>query len=484
MLIRARHLTLLSISLALLFAGCDLAPSPDAPKAQPAPSRPAAALRLIVVDDSALAEAVKRLRGEWRARSGGALEVSQLTGEELLKSETIDADGVIYPARYLGALAERELIAETRPSIVEREGFDAADVFSLVRLEACRWGEKQMALPLGSPVFVLYYRADLLDKLQREPPTTWRQYAQLTKFLADRENLGDAAPPEDQPWYGTIEPWGEGWAARTLLARAAPYVRHRNHYSTLFKIDTMEPLVAGPGFVRALEELVAARKSSGAPLTDPAGARRAIHAGRAALAISWPTAAADTALDESAERELALGIAELPGAEQVYDIGQAKWERRERDDDGRTPLLGVAGRLASLTQSSNNAADAQRLLAWLAGPEISGQISPDSPAATLFRHSQTTRPSRWVESTLAPAAAQQYVDAVQLTLERTGELSVPRLPGGDRYLAALDAAVQKALTGEATPEAALREAADRWRQITAELGVDAQRQAYRRGLGL
>lgn len=482
--IPARHLTLLSISFALLLPGCENEHSSGAPKIKPAPPRPAPALRLVVVDDSALAEAVRRLRGEWNARSGGALEVSELTGEQLLKSKTIDADGVIYPARYLGALAERELIAETRPSSIEREGFDAADVFALARLEACRWGDKQMALPLGSPVFVLYYRADLLDKLERKPPATWREYAELAKLLADRENLGDAAPPENQPWYGTIEPWGEGWAARTLLARAAPYVRHRNHYSTLFKIDTMEPLVAGPGFVRALEELVAARNLSGAPLTDPAGARRAVHAGRAALAISWPTAAADAALDEAAEREWAIGFAELPGSEQVYDIGQEKWERRERDDDGRTPLLGVAGRLASLTQSSNNGADAQRLLAWLAGPEISGQISPDSPATTLFRHSQTTRPSRWVESTLAPAAAQQYADATQWTLERAAWLSTPRIPGGDRYLAALDAAVQRALAGDATPEAALREAADQWRQITAELGVEAQKQAYRRSLGL
>ena len=61
-------------------------------------------------------------------------------------------------------------------------------------------------------------------------------------------------------WCGTIEPLAPGWAGLVLLARAAPYAKHRDNYSALFDIETMEPLVAGPPFVQALEELVAAAK--------------------------------------------------------------------------------------------------------------------------------------------------------------------------------------------------------------------------------
>ena len=66
-----------------------------------------------------------------------------------------------------------------------------------------------------------------------------------------------------------------------LLARAAAYAKHRDQYSALFNVETMEPLVAGPPFVHALEELVAAAKLGPAdPLGyDPAAARAGLLEG-------------------------------------------------------------------------------------------------------------------------------------------------------------------------------------------------------------
>ena len=73
---------------------------------------------------------------------------------------------------------------------------------------------------------------------------------------------------------------------------------------------------------------------------------------------------------------------------------------------------------------------------------------------------------------------------MQASLSEHEILHAPRIPGRERYLAALDEAVQRALAGEAAPQTALDEAARRWREITAELGVDSQRNAYRRCLGM
>jgi ABC-type glycerol-3-phosphate transport system substrate-binding protein len=78
-----------------------------------------------------------------------------------------------------------------------------------------------------------------------------------------------------------------------LLARAAAYAKHRDNYSALFNIETMEPLVAGPPFVQALEELVATAKSGPAdPFHyDPSKARAAFWRGECGIMLSWPTAA-------------------------------------------------------------------------------------------------------------------------------------------------------------------------------------------------
>jgi len=71
---------------------------------------------------------------------------------------------------------------------------------------------------------------------------------------------------------------------------------------------------------------------------------------------------------------------------------------------------------------------------------------------------------------------------VERTLSRASSLLAPRIPGGEEYLAALDRAVDQALSGERSAEEALSAAAAGWRAINERLGVDSQREAYRHSL--
>ncbi len=138
-----------------------------------------------------------------------------------------------------------------------------AGIFELLKLREAAWGDQVMAVPFGSPVFCCYYRADLLEKLGRHPPQTWAEYQDLAKLLVAQPTKSPLPLGEGQgvrAWSATIEPLAPGWAGLILLARAAPYAKHRDNYSALFDIETMEPLVAGPPMVQALEELVAAAK--------------------------------------------------------------------------------------------------------------------------------------------------------------------------------------------------------------------------------
>jgi hypothetical protein len=48
----------------------------------------------------------------------------------------------------------------------------------------------------------------------------------------------------------------------------------------------------------------------------------------------------------------------------------------------------------------------------------------------------------------------------------------------------LDEAVHRAIRGDATAEACLRDAAAEWQQITAEIGLEQQKAAYWRSLGM
>ncbi|MEE9602315.1 MAG: extracellular solute-binding protein [Thermoguttaceae bacterium] len=454
----------------LMLAGC---PQPQPPQQQKESPLDGGSLKLTVIDDPEMAAAIEQLRGEWTAQTGTDFQVRQISGRQLpqrQESDDLAADAIIYPSHMLGTLAQRNLLSPLPKESLQSD--DWAGVFELLRTREAAWGSQTVAVPFGSPVLVCYYRADLLKKLGRQPPRTWGEYQQIAELLAEQG-------PEEE-WSGTIEPLAPGWAGLTLLARAAPYAKHRENYSTLFNIETMKPLISGEPMVRALDELVAAAKL-GSLDHDPSSAREAFWQGRCAMALSWPTSAEIIELiDENVE----VGFIELPGSVDVYNVARQSWERRWQGEDRHVPLLAVAGRIGSVCDGSSRKAAARQLLYWLSGNQRGRQVCAASLSTTLFRDSQAEFPGDWVETPVQPLAAVKYAAITKETLSREQWLLALRLPGRGEYLRALDNAVRSTVSGEQTSEEALGEVAQAWREITERLGVDTQRRAYLHSLGL
>jgi multiple sugar transport system substrate-binding protein len=439
-------------------------------------------VRLVVAGDSRLAEAIGRLKGEWRASTGAELDVT-----EVAESESIDdkqADAVIYPAYDLGILVERDAIRPLPDRELTNPAVAWEEIFEADKTHDASWASTAYGFPFGSPTLVCCYRKDLLQELGREPPRTWADYDELAALLADRKEANGA-------WSGTIEPLAKGWAGLTLLARAASSAKHRNHYSTLFDMESMEPLIAGPPFARALGELASAKKhmAEEALEASPERAHEALLAGRCGMALTWTSAAFSPAGEPKADdkagpsHNLALGFALLPGSSQTFNPKTGQWDARRADESLFVPLVGVSGRLGSVTKSSTQPDAAFQLLGWLSGSQWSERVSTTSAETTLFRKSQLKNARPWTDSRIDEAAADEYAETVRQAVGSTELFGAPRMAGRKRYLAALDEVVRSALTGQQSDEA-LRAAADEWRKITAELGIDQQRAAYRRSLGL
>ena len=517
----------------LLLAGCPK----SAPEPKTGPERlplEGVKLRLAVADDPALAAAVVQARGEWNAQTGAELEVVEIAAKDLEGANPPQADAVIFPSHALCFLAEREWIEPVPKKIIRGEQWGG--IFDLPKLREAAWGDQIVAVPFGSPVFCCYYRADLLEKLGRRPPQTWVEYQELAELLARNAPFpsagkGPKLPPalplgEGQgtrtQWSATIEPLAPGWAGLTLLARAAPYAKHHDNFSTLFNIETMDPLIAGEPFVKALEDLAAAAKlGPHDPLQfDPAQVRAAFWRGECGLALTWPTAAdlregkgeerreiakpavltegpatlpeglaampeglTASAANDSSDESLRVGFVQLPGAAQVYNMTEKKWLKRADSDDSRVPLLAVSGRLGAVLKKSSNREAAFQLLLWLSDDRMSPQISALSPATTMFRQSNLDAPGQWVEAKVPHAAAAQYGTATLAAFSHEQWLAALRIPGRTEYLAALDEAVATAVRGKKSPQAALDQAADKWRKITDRLGLEKQKAAYRKSVG-
>ncbi len=290
------------------------------------------------------------LKAEWHARTGSTFVVTEAPDGPIGEMPDSQPDAVVCGAQRLGELVESDRILPLPKEVRSSEDLAWSDIYPVVQDGEATYGGKIFAVPFGAPVLTLCYRRDLLEKFNRKPPQTWRDYQDEITFFSDRSRLGE--PGADMPpWHAAVEPLAPGWAGQMLLARAAAYARHRDNYSTLFNIDDFRPLIDGPPFVRALEEMVAAAKSSGGdaesanPLRlDPAGVRSALVAGQCAMAITWPTAAGDTRRPAAVLAD--LGFAELPGSQQSFNFalcGLGSTDHRRADSLAARAGRGTGG---------------------------------------------------------------------------------------------------------------------------------------------
>src|SRR5690606_24495236 len=115
---------------------------------------------VLVVDDPTLGEAIAR---EWRSRTEGELAVENYTSERLMAANRLPGDIVIFAVGDVGSLAERGLILPLDDDALDTAEYDRQDIFDQVRLRDISWGNRTFAAPLGSPQFLLVYRADTFE---------------------------------------------------------------------------------------------------------------------------------------------------------------------------------------------------------------------------------------------------------------------------------------------------------------------------------
>jgi multiple sugar transport system substrate-binding protein len=477
----------------MTLAGC---PAPDQPAAavkrdQPPVSRTSVALRVLVVNDPPLAEAVARLRGEWAERSGTTFSAAAIAWDDLSAAEMPEADVVLFPSRYLGELYEKKWLRPVRENVLQGEAVQFNDLFPLVRLRLISYDKQIVALPLGIELPDACFRNELFGERNRLPEI-WPDYLSLfeagtARGEAERSSLN---------W----EPL-QSWPAVMLFARAASYAVSSDDASLLFDSQTMKPRLAEPPFVRSLTELRAAtgaiarepqsatleqseRTEIERKLQDPRAASWHVAAGGANIAFGLPPAGHRSLTVEEGNRSPTggeqIGWARLPGASDAYSASARVWGKLDRPR--QVPLLGIGDRLAAVTTSSRNAATAFQLLAWLAEPEISTQFARAGDGTMPVRRSLASS-SQWYDTTLSASERSDLAKALDDSLNGEVCFIVPRIPGIDEYLAALADAVEDVLADEAEPQAALEKAAATWEQITERRGREEQRQAYLRHLG-
>jgi ABC-type glycerol-3-phosphate transport system substrate-binding protein len=229
----------------------------------------------------------------------------------------------------------------------------------------------------------------------------------------------------------------ESHPAMSLLARAAPQAVSNDRLGVLFDSQTMKPRIMEKAFVEALEELAAL---------------------------------ANEASKDNVAGEPSPGFS-LQGS------GGPK------HDAASVPVIGYGDRLAGVTTSSRNAASAFKLLEWLAGADASSQFARAGDGTMPARRSLASS-GKWYDESFTASERSETAKLLDAALSGEQFLMIPRLPGVDDYMAALDEAVTSAVQDNVAAQAALEKAAQRWEEITEAQGRAEQRTAYLNHLGI
>lgn len=494
-------------------AGCGSGRDAGAP---PEPTFDGLTLRVGVVAEPGTDEAIQLLvplnaqRGEWEANRSGKLEVlSAPIPPDVAANARVDV--LVFPGDLLGGLVDVDALAtipdETllpprAPEPAEGEEsvepvddpFAANDILPAYRDRVILHGSERKALPLGASGLVLAFRRDVFgrEELQAEaasagialePPETYEQLDALAAFLDGRDWDGDGAP-EAGIALALAGGDREGLAVATYLARAAALGLHPDYFAFLFNDDTMEPEIATPPFVAALDGLAALAGSGpeGVADFDAEAARAAFRTGAAALLIDRAEMAGRWTDPES---PIEIGVAPLPGSAQVYDPVRKAYQDTDRPNRP-SYLPHGGGWLAGL---SSQAEGRQReaaidFLRYLAGPETTARLLVQREAPML-----PTRTGQLGVGLPDPRSApgvdgRGWARAVAGTLTADRVMPGLRIPEADGYLDDLHAlAIAPAIAGRTPAGSALEAAARAWADRTERLGTARQLWHFRRAIG-
>lgn len=443
-------LTLVAVLVTGCSGGNDPATSP-APQAEPLTPAPLVTLTVQVAGDVKLAEGLRLLRGEWKARTGGELKVDSVSLEEFLTAERLVGDVVIFPSRQLGALVERGALRPLRATTLADPAFGLNDIFPAIREGEMKFGGQAYAFPLGSPPLMVFSEFGAALPKPAEYPV--------------------GAPPTD----GLS-------GAYSLILRGLGYTESYRRSEALFDPANMAPRIAEPQFVKALVELTAANASRGdQPAIGFAEAMRLVGNDGAKSTLGWPSALDEVfaAEDGAAPRDVAF--AAIPPTTETYAHTRSAWERES--NPSAVVLLGVEGRLVGVTAATRNAVAGFQLAQWLTTGDVATGLSSRSTGTLWYRASQAGASGRWMKQLTVAKEAEPVTKLVAAALATEAPTLVPRIPAIDEYLNHLAEAVRTAPADEANAQVALEGVAAKWEEITERLGREKQAAAYRRHLG-
>lgn len=447
------------------------------------------------------------LKAEFEAATGATLDLVQVTHQELFPNFMSDLTNAVgkYDAAYAGAWWLGELVAGNY--LVSYDKYYTDPRFPKLDIEQVLPAPRQLLSYAGKKYMigndhdgqVMYYRRDLIADPQHRAafakaygyplgvPTTWAQFRDVAQYFDGKDLNADGVADHGLTMHLKVGAQG----MFHFMSFSAPFViGPANPKLYWFEPDTMKPLIASPGHVRALEALVDLVQFGPKDMLswDLGQSWDLFLSGRAALAFTWGDLGA-LAQDEGSKVRGKIGAAPMPGTVAYHNPVNGAWIKTAKANRvGNT----TGGSWAGVISKYSKAPEATYYLFALMATQQKSQVytvrgwdgidpgrrfhflPPDGTGRI-----ETYLRAGWDESDV-----RDYLHAYFENFSNPLQFPYLRIPGAYSYWQALDMHLAAAVAGQLSPEAALKATAVDFEEITIRLGRDAQRRAYRESLGL
>ncbi len=446
-------------------------------------------------------EPLQRYAGPWSEETGAQINFTQFPFSDLYQRALTDVasgtnsfDLMTLAAPWLGDFAAGGYLEDLSDRVVADPELEWDDVAPYFRDFVASYGGKVQGIVIDGDHLMVYYRSDILGDAGVEPPNTWDEYLTIAEQFDGQDLNGDGDPD-----FGSCVSKARGgvgtWQFNGVFA---PYLQTQGTSQGAFFGEGMVPLVNNEGMAKALEFW---KDSSefGPPdeinLDQEAG-RAMFASGRCALFIDWGDMGVLAIDPEYSSVVDKVGVVAMPGTSEVVDRETGMLVPCDEticpymDEMGlnRAPFAAFGGWAGVI----NEAADQQvkdaafDFLSYVSDPERSNMdVTIGRTGMNPYRISQVNDLGPWTEAGFSEEAAEQYLGAIQSTLENPNMVLDLRVGQANNYTNVLeDTAIAQYLAGELTVEQAMQQIEDQWQELTDQIGRDAQQEAYDASLGV
>ncbi|MCO5148501.1 MULTISPECIES: ABC transporter substrate-binding protein [unclassified Shinella] len=390
-------------------------------------------------------------------------------------------DVLFYPSLWIGDL--HDFLAPVPPSYKEVSGMK--DVTANYK-DVATWGDKMVQYPVDGDRHYMKYRSDIFDNPDMQAkfrvetgkelrvPQTWEEYNAVAKFFSGWDWAGDG-----QPHFGSAEVTKrDDLMFSAFISRVAAYAKNPSvKGGFFFDLETMEPQVNNPGWVKGLEMFIDAQKAF-----PPGGGNFRLGdeifsfgGGQTLMSYSWDDAFIQAQEADSPIRNK-VGAAPLPGAHEVWNRTTGSWDKFETPNAPPYITWGWTSAVAKASKNQDMAFDYLCFFSNEANTTLDLQIGRFGVNPYRTTHFD---PKFWQDRLgWDQKVAETYVQTLSGMDDSTNRVFDLRVPGVNQFMSSLANGVAEAMAGQKSAQEALDGVAAQWKEIRDKIGTDHLREAY------